>query len=251
MVLKDLKKGIEYCLSNGKRLYNDAKYLNDDKRYRTAIPIYILAYEEMGKAIYLFGKLEDGVEVKESEFRSMTTMGSHTSKITMDYREVENRLNRMTDLEFEGTKRWAARRGQSWWTVDRRTAIAINRTSIDVLEKLNEVKKAFLYVGYVKGEWYIQTQFSMKMLEYLCKYLAADVLRPYHMLKLDMYLLSLGAILPGRMSPENEEKMLESEHRKNLNDLFRLYQTPSWKKVIQNAYMVIDACHVGFTEEKP
>jgi AbiV family abortive infection protein len=248
MVLKDLRKGIEYCLSNGKRLYDDAKFLQNDERFRTAVPIYILAYEEFGKAVYLYGKLSDGVEVTEAEFRSLTRVGSHATKITMDYTEVEDRLNKMTDFEFENTKAWAERKGQRFWTVDRKTAIALNRASMNVLEKLNVVKKAFLYVGYVKGAWYIQTKFSDRMLDYLCKYLIVDVIRPYHMIQLDMYMYSLGAKKGERMTNELEGKMLASEHRKNLNDLFIIYQTSSFRKTVRNAYMVIDACHVGYND---
>lgn len=248
MVLKDTKKGIEYCLSNGKRLYDDAKFLHEDERYRTAVPVYILAYEEFGKAVWLYARLSDGANITEEEFRTLTKVGSHSSKITMDYAEVEDRLNKMTDVEFENTKSWAARTGQRFWTVNRETAIAQNKASMSVLEKLNVVKKAFLYVGHVKGNWYIQTQFSDRMLEYLCKYLSYDVLRPYHMIRLDVFMYSLGAKKKERMTKELEAKMLASEYRKSLNDLFVVYQSPSFRKIIENAYLVIDACHAGYTD---
>jgi len=248
MVLKDIKKGIEYCLANGKRLYDDAALLHEQERYKTAVPIYILAYEEFGKAVYLYGKMSDGVEVTEAEFRSLTRAGSHGSKITMDYREVQDRLEKMTDSEFENTKAWAAREGQRFWTVDHKTALAINKSSIDTLEKLNTVKKAFLYVGYVKGEWYIQTKFSEKLYAALCNYLNINVMRPYHMIQLDSYMFSLGAKEGERLTKELEEKMLASEFRKDLNNVFMIYDSPSFRRTIHDAYMVIEACHEGYSE---
>jgi len=49
----DLKDGVKHCLNNGKRLLDDAKFLHDRKRYASAIPLYIIAYEELNKGFFL------------------------------------------------------------------------------------------------------------------------------------------------------------------------------------------------------
>lgn len=239
MPIKDLPKGIEYCLANGKRLYDDAVLLHKQKRLRTAIPIYILAYEEFGKAVFLFGKHSDAIELDEKEYTALSSFGSHSNKILMDYAEVEDRLMKMTDESFRVMQAWAQRTGQNWWSVDRKTAIAINKKSMETLKKLNSVKKKFLYVDYKHSQWQMSSQFSDKMLGYLCDYLNSDVLRPFYIIKVDMYMLSLGANKGTRLTPGLEKALLESRHRKNLNDLFTVFKSVKWKKTIQNAYQVI------------
>lgn len=125
--------------------------------------------------------------------------------------------------------------------VDRQTAININNKSMETLKKLNEVKKKFLYVDYDDGEWQMPSQFSDKMLEWLCKYLSYDVLRPYYMTKREMFTLSKGATKYTRQTPELEELLLNSEHQKNLNNLFATFQSAQFREIIRNVYLAIDS----------
>ena len=53
IAISKLKKGVELCLNNGKRLLDDAKFLQNNKRFASAIPLYVISYEELNKGLFL------------------------------------------------------------------------------------------------------------------------------------------------------------------------------------------------------
>jgi AbiV family abortive infection protein len=82
MNAKDTRNGIDLCMSNGMRLFDEAETLYKKKRYHTSIPLYILAYEEFGKAKYLCNNFVMGKEVEDSAFEKLSDSASaHTRKI--------------------------------------------------------------------------------------------------------------------------------------------------------------------------
>lgn len=48
-----LKKGVELCLKNGISLLEDANFLAQNRKFVSAIPLFVIAYEEMNKALFL------------------------------------------------------------------------------------------------------------------------------------------------------------------------------------------------------
>src|SRR5205809_1603597 len=108
MNLKDERKGIDLCLSNGKRLYDDAERLYKKKRYHTSIPLYILGYEEFCKALYLGVNFVRGKEVCDNEFKKLTNSASaHTRKILIDALAFSQMLESETDEQIAARKRFA------------------------------------------------------------------------------------------------------------------------------------------------
>src|SRR5438132_9388310 len=98
MYLNDVQNGIDACLINGKRLYDDAELLCKNNRFHTSIPIYILAYEELAKAKFLSTKYLNGQDIEESEFVKLTrSREAHHEKIKVDALDFRNMLETEND----------------------------------------------------------------------------------------------------------------------------------------------------------
>lgn len=70
-MLENLQEGIDASLSYSLRMINDAHMLEADKRFLSAIPLYILALEELGKSQHLIAKHVRRIRVTEEEWRKL------------------------------------------------------------------------------------------------------------------------------------------------------------------------------------
>ncbi len=124
MIGKDIQLGISYCLDNAKRLLDDANFLATNQRFQTGIPLCILAYEEIGKAAFLYSSLIDGKHVNEQDFSKYNTgVGAHIKKLMEENTDVVKTLETMSEKDFENTKKMMEKAGVNWWKGDRKSAI--------------------------------------------------------------------------------------------------------------------------------
>ena len=164
----ELKKGIELCLNNGKRLLDDAKFLQGSKRFASAIPFYIISYEELNKGLFLEDHLFSKEDISDKKYNEIFSSRSHLKKLKLQYEIKKKTLEGMDDIEFNNYEDLSNKLGSIWWRTDRQTALVSCNNALVVLGKFNELKKNFFYVDYVNGWKYIQNRFSNKLLESIC-----------------------------------------------------------------------------------
>ncbi len=99
---KKLPEGINLSFKNFIRLHSDAQFLAQDKRYQSALPLLILAKEELAKAILLYQNYKKSESMKNKRLEN--TFESHKFRLReftkfmfsegsgMDEKEVERVL---------------------------------------------------------------------------------------------------------------------------------------------------------------
>lgn len=168
IAVSELKKGIELCLNNGKRLLDDAKFLQENKRFASAIPLYIISYEELNKGLFLEDHLFSKEDISDKEYKEVFTSRSHLKKLKLQYEIKKKTIDEMDDAEFNNYEDVSNKIGSIWWGTNRQTALMSCNNALTTLGKFNELKKNFFYVDYVNRWKYIQNRFSNKLLESIC-----------------------------------------------------------------------------------
>jgi len=217
----ELKSGITYCLDNGKRLLDDAFKLQKKKLIHTAIPLYILGYEEIGKAIFLEQKFHDGEDVSDDEWREFSFGGSHITKILVRYQSDKNAFEKMTDSQFDEYAADARRSKRFWWGgMNRIEAIRYLQDGINMLKMFHPLKMRLLYVDYKEGKWKIPLRFSNhKYLDSLCTLLWLEGFIAYYTTRFRM---DLNEINPN--DPSQAPKWLDKlERNKNFAKYQKIY----------------------------
>ncbi|HXV38190.1 MAG TPA: AbiV family abortive infection protein [Nitrosopumilaceae archaeon] len=164
----ELKKGVELCLNNGKRLLDDAKLLQKNKKFASAIPLYIISYEELNKGLFLEEHLFSKEDISDTEYKEVFTSHSHLKKLKIQYEVKKKTIEEMDDIEFNNYEEMSNKIGSIWWGTNRQTALMSCNNALATLGKLNELKKNFFYVDYASGWKYVQNRFSNKILENMC-----------------------------------------------------------------------------------
>lgn len=151
--LSQVKEGAECCLKNGKRLLEDARLLQENLKVYSAIPLFILAHEEIGKTNYLRRKLVKNENVSDKDWRELVSGGSHTNKIFMSEETAKELVNDVTEEDyFHASKFWRDNKLGSF-ADNRREAIANAEFSKSFFKNLNKLKKKCLYVDYNHKKW--------------------------------------------------------------------------------------------------
>src|SRR5438094_311043 len=140
----ELKKGIEFCLDNGKRLLDDALFLQQKGRYSSAIPLFILGYEEINKAVFLEYKFEKNQNVTDEEYKKLFRGLSHSEKNKMFFTITKKRLEEISDREYQIIKAVTESKTSIHWHKDRDEAISITKNALSLVEKFDKIKKEFL-----------------------------------------------------------------------------------------------------------
>ena len=144
----ELKKGVELCLNNGKRLLDDAKFLQNNKRFASAIPLYVISYEELNKGLFLEDHLFSKEDISDEEYRQVFTGQSHLKKLKIQYEVKKKVIEEMDDAEFDNYEDISNKIGSTWWGTNRQTALMSCNNALTTLGKFNELKKNFFYVDY-------------------------------------------------------------------------------------------------------
>ncbi len=68
---EQLEKGVELCLKNGRGLLQDAHFLEQNNRFTSAIPLFVISYEEMNKALFLEDTRYQGNDISDKEYSNI------------------------------------------------------------------------------------------------------------------------------------------------------------------------------------
>lgn len=236
----DLKTGIEFCLNNGKRLLDDGEFLHQNKRYHSAIPLYILGYEEINKAMILDDLYSEGKSLSQEEYRKIFGGNSHIKKNEIRYEIQKRELELMTDEEYTETKKYAASNNIRWWEMSRQSALKSSDNALLIVRKFNDLKKKFLYIDYQNNEWqYFHNKFGDKMLDALCTVLYYNALETYHRVWYNYDLTLMGYSNTTTMKIEDEEKILQNKHVAELTKIAEFFQTAKWRSMRDNSTKLI------------
>ena len=229
--VSELSKGIELCIDNGKRLLEDALILQKNKKFSSAIPLFILGYEEINKGVFLEYKLDKQENVSDGEYDRVFGKRSHSTKNIMYFEITRKKLEELSDKDYFVMKDVTETRSSIRWHKNKDEAINQTDGAIPLVAKFNQIKKDFLYIDYLKNKWYTsKNRFSGKLLESLCIVLYNTAIEPY--LKTKFYLelnrmgYHSGKVI--RIGSEEEKKMFEIEYSKELEKLHTFFQTPKW-----------------------
>lgn len=248
IAISELKKGIEYCSDNGKRLNDDANFLQKNKKFSSAIPLYIIAYEEIGKAVFLEDKLYKNEEVSNKEYAEFFSRASHLKKIKVEYQLKKETIEQMSDREFEESKRHIlSKKELVWWKTSKKVALLVVEDALLLLTKFNELKKKFLYVDYMNDNWLTEyNRFSKRMLGDLCTFLYTVINESYVRLRFIMDMESIGFHQRGpEPNSEDERKMLQNPNLIYMEQIAKMYETSKWLKTRANAVRVIKSIGIS------
>lgn len=235
----DLKDGVKHCLNNGKRLQDDAKLLHDNKKFISAIPLYIIAYEELNKGFFLEDFLYKGEDISNHKQNEIFSPRSHITKLRIQYELKRKMLADMSDIEFNSYGKTAKEYDQVWWGgVTRTQAVASCDTSLILLKKFNELKKKFLYIDYKNNKWIsLQHKFNNKLLSNLCNLL--NNMCHEISVQITLYLeshnnqnISLTDFRPTTIS--NNQTYLEYQK------ILKSHLTPKWLNIVRDAKFVLN-----------
>lgn len=229
----DREKGAQICLDSGKRLFDDAYLLFEECRYRSSIPMYIFAYEEFGKASYLFLKLINKQSVAEAELRKLLSgRGAHLIKIMLDYERVSKVMYGMGKRGFQSMQAFASQNNLPSSPVDYETALKLHEITYKIVHKFHDIKMAFLYADFFSSKWQTQRAFREDDLKAMCQYLHGHILHPYLAMKSSLFLLSLGVPYgSSNMTPHQSTQFLQNTYVKQLSDLYALYISDKWAAI--------------------
>lgn len=233
----ELKKGVELCLENGKRLLDDAIILQKEKKYTSAIPLFILAYEEINKANFLEEKRFDDKDVSESEYEDFFGKRSHLNKAKIHYEIKKKTLAEMSDEEYDKLRNHIMSKKSLGWHETRKMALLQIDNALMLLNKLNKIKKLFLYVDFHDKKWqYPQNSFSNKILDNLCELIYYTALEAYLEIKFILDMEQHGYYKKGPPpNSEDETRMIENQFLLERNKLHELFKTTRWQNTRNNA----------------
>ncbi len=243
MNAKDARNGIDICLSNGKRLYDDAETLYKNKRYHTSIPLYILAYEEFCKAEFLGSRFVTGKELQDEEFRRLThAKDAHTTKILIDALAFRKMLENETDQQIANRKNFALKIGMPFTKLSRQDAIDLNKKFEKMFAKLNDLKMAMLYVDYAEGSWLKPKRFDDSKLREVCEYLRHEVIRVFHEVRVNLFYHANG--ITGDSTKLSEEQVSKIQANEDFRIRLRLdqkYRTPVFARCLSTVLAITDS----------
>ena len=239
----EFKKGIELCLENGKRLLDDALSLQQKRRYRSAIPLFILGYEEVNKAVFLDYKFEKNDDVTDEEYKKIFQGSSHLAKNQMFFNITKKRLEEMSDWEFQTTKSMVESKTSVKWHDKRSDSLLHASGALSLVAKFNKIKKEFLYIDYVDKKWITyRNRFSDNLLDSLCTVLYYTALESYLKTRflLDMELIGLYRknIL---LDSEDGKKVLQNQYSLELEKIYHFFQSSKWINANSKATTIIES----------
>ena len=143
------QEGASHCLGNAIRLLQQSVLLFRNEMYLTSCGLAIIALEEIGKGIELFGAFRSEEDVTKTKWNKLTRYGAHLKKIrtgrSIAMKHMEDRfqsilpkLRRLTESEYEEARRVLAKHYQ-WW------------------------KKQCFYVDWNQSNWIVPSKYSRQV----------------------------------------------------------------------------------------
>src|SRR5574341_404347 len=240
MKRKDARNGIDLCLSNGKRLYDDAESLYEKGRYHTSIPLFILAYEEFCKAEFLGNRFVAGKEVQDAEFRMLThSRNAHTTKIMIDALAFRKILESETDEQIAARKNFSLKVGMPFSKLDRQAAIELNKKFDKMFAKLHALKMAMFYIDYDNGDWLKPHRFKDDKLREVCEYLRPEVIRVFHNVRTNLFYHARG--ISGDAAQLTDEQFTKIQANEDFRARLKLemtYRTPAFARTVSTVLAI-------------
>jgi AbiV family abortive infection protein len=243
--LENVKAGIDASLSYGLRMIADARLLENNNSHLSAIPLYILAYEELGKSMYLISKYTRKIKVTEADWRKYTASPyAHYKKILVQYTHAINLLSRHTSGQVEEARMWEKQHGVYFPVPPRELMIAKYKRSRDIIKKLPIVKLACYYIDYHDGSWLSLHNYSRALLSSVCSYLYHETMIFYRVSRVELLKHSLNMKKMSKMKEDVVQATLKRyiahEDFVELNNLRNAIHQPSFVQSREHAFAVIE-----------
>ena len=241
--VSELKKGIEHCLDNGKRLIDDGQFLQKDKRYPSAIPFLILGYEEINKGVFLEYKFEKNEEVSDEEYRQIFEGRSHSKKNRMFFTITKERLEKMNDKEFLNLKTAVESKTSITWHNNRSDSILQVNNALPLVDKFNQIKKEFLYIDFTDNKWHsYKNRFKDPALDSLCTVLYYTALESYLKTKFYLDLDKMGFYRKViKHNSEDEKRIFQNKYSVELEKIESFFKSPKWINARNMATKIIQS----------
>jgi len=205
----DLNFAAKDCLKNAKSKLKSARILKNEKQLEDAIFLYIIAYEESGKADYILTNQSFGVSISESKWKRLTGSGSHTDKILEYFTNRKKTLQKFSNQNFATHKKIIYLSNRIAEPYENQLS-RFNNT-IELLKHVNTLKKNLFYADPFHSKPG-QSVLSPKELENLC------------------YLFDFQSEISVTLS-EMRLEILKIKPSKDIKkDKFKIEQLPSFKK---------------------
>jgi len=237
---KQLEKGVELCLKNGINLLEDAHFLEQNKRFSSAIPLFVIAYEEMNKALFLEDTRYLGKDISDKEYSKIFSKGSHIKKIILDYEMKKKALEDMSEEEFLYWSNYSKAVDMGWWQNSRKDAIIRCKNSVELCRKLNKLKKNFMYVDYSDKKWKSsQTLFGKKLLSNICNLIYYMCLDMYY--TINIYHNFYDGTKKDRLTKIHPKVFSDDPNFIELKKIRKMYRTQKWKNVVLHAINLLNS----------
>jgi AbiV family abortive infection protein len=240
---KQVRNGIDLCLSNGKRIYDDAEALFKLDRYHTSIPLYILAYEEFCKGLYLGMNFMKGKEIDDNEFRMLIrSRTAHTQKILIDAFAFSKMLESETDEQIAARRKFAEQTGSPFTKLDKQRAVDLNKQFTKMFERLHNLKMAMLYADYNNNAWSSPKRFNENKLREVCEYLRHEVIRVFYEIRTNMFYHAnrISADL-AHLSEDQIRLIKENADFQERMKLDKIYRTPLFHRYLLTVLSITDS----------
>lgn len=210
--IQNIRQGIEYCLSNGKRLFDDAGLFYKNGRFSSCIVQDIFAYEEFNKAKGMFAFLAKNEPFYSSDLERLTDGHSHTQKLIGHSLAFDNMIKDDSPEKYNARKNFSLQTGLPFPIFSREETIAMHDDTRRYFAKLHDFRKKLMYAGYdeEKNEWFCSENFDNDILRAVSSYLYYEVIIPYHETRLNLFFFD------NRISADMEDQTIQQ--RKMINE---------------------------------
>lgn len=222
------KQGIYLCLAKGKRFLDHANKLAKDGGQESAIPLLVLGFEEINKAGFIENKYRRNESISDAEWGALTKGGSHTYKLVSQYSSIIMEQANMPSENRKAVIQYYKERGQLWWDPEADPNSAGLKYLVQLLPKLNELKKLFLYTEYKNGQWQ-HNKYRKKLLNALCYFIYHEARLFYLSIKFLMAMDDIGLYPQPLTTREEKDRLFNHPANIELDDAFKDIKTAEWK----------------------
>jgi len=166
----ELDKAFDRSKDQVHLLLKDAKYLYEQSKYPNSIALSILSYEELAK-LHLIGKHRiAGSDITKSEWKNISTAGTHEKKLTSIYIGAHQELKKMSKDQYDSIVVNERRAGSNIQYKGYERIIKMSSIITKRLAKLNLIKQYCWYLERTNKEFVtisnIYNKNNLKVLAY-------------------------------------------------------------------------------------
>lgn len=213
VTIQNIRQGIEYALSNGKRLFDDATLLYKNGRFSSCIVQDIFAYEEFNKAKKMLNFLGSGTPFRMADLDKLTNADSHKDKVLYHAVRYGDMLKDDSPEKYRGRGEFASQMGLPFPTLPRDIEIALHNDTTRYFAELHNLRKTLLYSGFDEktNMWFGADRFENDKLRAICGYLYYEVILPYYETLFNLSLLDQGISADRRVSTPEQQAIISND----------------------------------------